>query len=229
MEAPGKPELQGKACGPARSLVRMIGTHLPLKPCTRAFIQTAGKDQDIEQLNASPEEDQDVPSLADIMWIMDDEGETFSRLRSELRPGKQNRRTNSLASLRKVFSSPCMRGRLAGAQPPLAEEDAPSHPRLEEELSHLRAQIALLLACKPTLQASPGAEDQSCSVPAGLAWVLGSEEHSDDEDETPNEHFGPLSNAQPYSGTALTDNGRHPADPASVITEAVKLKFSSPS
>uniref|UniRef100_S4RIN6 Mitochondrial fission regulator n=1 Tax=Petromyzon marinus TaxID=7757 RepID=S4RIN6_PETMA len=135
------PELEGKACGPARSLVRLIGTHLPLKPCTRAFIQVPPL-----LLEVDPEEDQEVPSLADIMWIMDDEGETFSRLRSELRPGKQNRRTNSLASLRKVFSSPCMRGRPAGARPPLAEEDAPSRPRLEEELSHLRAQIALLLA-----------------------------------------------------------------------------------
>ncbi|XP_061415692.1 mitochondrial fission regulator 1-like isoform X1 [Lethenteron reissneri] len=67
----------GKPCGSSRSLVRRIASHLPLKPCVRANVQLGAW-----RLGEGARE----LTLADIVWVVDDEGESFTRLRTEVRP-----------------------------------------------------------------------------------------------------------------------------------------------
>nr|XP_032825578.1 mitochondrial fission regulator 1-like isoform X1 [Petromyzon marinus] len=72
----GTPQ-DGKPYGSSRSLVRRIASHLPLKPCVRANVQLGAW-----RLGEGARE----LTLADIVWVVDDEGESFTRLRTEVRP-----------------------------------------------------------------------------------------------------------------------------------------------
>uniref|UniRef100_UPI00358EA505 mitochondrial fission regulator 1-like isoform X2 n=1 Tax=Myxine glutinosa TaxID=7769 RepID=UPI00358EA505 len=248
-----------KSCGPSRSIVRMIGSHLPLKPVPRAHIQVDSLQQEtrLQTLKSDPgssesypESELETPSLADVLWIVDDEGETFSRLRSEVRPGKQNRRASSMTCLRKVFSSPCFRGRLGSVNMPLTEEFRP--PSLEQELAKLRAQIALIIAGKEgSMPAAmpprcvPGARAES----SGLSWLIGSDNQSDEsEDEDTRAPLTKAPGPQPSASFpshlntvgphAQAWSSRHVAgklarveesakDPVQLITEAARHKFSA--
>uniref|UniRef100_A0A3B5LK24 Mitochondrial fission regulator n=1 Tax=Xiphophorus couchianus TaxID=32473 RepID=A0A3B5LK24_9TELE len=69
-------------CGQYRSIVRMIGTNLPLKPTPRAHFQipliTYKPHGYIEVEAEAPA----IPTFADVMWVFDYEGESFARTRS---------------------------------------------------------------------------------------------------------------------------------------------------
>ncbi|KAG2460482.1 MFR1L regulator, partial [Polypterus senegalus] len=70
------PIWQNKPHGSARSVVRRIGSTLPLKPCQRACFEA------LPGLPPLPETDYPmVPTLADIAWIAADEEETYARVR----------------------------------------------------------------------------------------------------------------------------------------------------
>ncbi|XP_023384948.1 mitochondrial fission regulator 1-like [Pteropus vampyrus] len=69
------PIWQNKPHGAARSVVRRIGTNLPLKPCPRASFETLPNISDLCLRDAPP-----VPTLADIAWIAADEEETYARV-----------------------------------------------------------------------------------------------------------------------------------------------------
>ena len=70
------PIWQNKPHGAARSVVRRIGTNLPLKPCPRASFETLPNISDLCLKDVPP-----VPTLADIAWIAADEEETYARVR----------------------------------------------------------------------------------------------------------------------------------------------------
>ncbi|XP_047677928.1 mitochondrial fission regulator 1-like [Tachysurus fulvidraco] len=137
------PIWQNKPHGATRSVVRRIGSTLPLKPCPRACFQ--------ELPGLSPLRPTDgplVPTLADIAWIAADEEETYARVRSDTRPFRQEWRPTPLMVLHRNSSVPNFRRegkRMEGLRKPgiTALNRATA---LQDELSRLRAQIAKIVA-----------------------------------------------------------------------------------
>ncbi|KAM9466174.1 mitochondrial fission regulator 1-like [Clarias gariepinus] len=137
------PIWQNKPHGATRSVVRRIGSTLPLKPCQRACFQ--------ELPGVNPLRHTDgplVPTLADIAWIAADEEETYARVRSDTRPFRQEWRPTPLMVMHRNSSVPNFRRegkRMEGLRKPgvTALNRATA---LQDELSRLRSQIAKIVA-----------------------------------------------------------------------------------
>ncbi|XP_043852439.1 mitochondrial fission regulator 1-like isoform X2 [Dromiciops gliroides] len=137
------PLWQNKPHGAARSVVRRIGTNLPLKPCPRASFQTLPNVSDLYLSDVPP-----VPTLADIAWIAADEEETYARVRSDTRPLRHKWKPSPLFVMQRNASVPNLRGQeeklLALKKPGLPALSRTTE--LQDELSHLRSQIAKIVA-----------------------------------------------------------------------------------
>ncbi|MBN3321381.1 MFR1L regulator, partial [Atractosteus spatula] len=137
------PIWQNKPHGSTRSVVRRIGSTLPLRPCPRACFQA------LPGLpSPRPIDGPMVPTLADIAWIAADEEETYARVRSDTRPLRHEWRPTPLLVLQRNSSVPNFRRecrKVEGLRKPgltaLNRTTA-----LQEELSRLRAQIARIVA-----------------------------------------------------------------------------------
>ncbi|XP_030643192.1 mitochondrial fission regulator 2 [Chanos chanos] len=156
-------------CGQYRSIVRMIGTNLPLSPNPRVFfqipLQTSKRHGHIDVSLETPA----IPSLADVLWLAEDEGESFAKFRNAL-PFKRN-------TVPQGFMTPPVHpGGSASVIMPVQQgarvTGQRSHPEalqkitaLEAELMRLRAQIAMIVTSSSgpsTLPCDPGTP---CSVP----------------------------------------------------------------
>ncbi|XP_020838817.1 mitochondrial fission regulator 1-like [Phascolarctos cinereus] len=137
------PLWQNKPHGAARSVVRRIGTNLPLKPCPRASFQTLPNISDLYLSDVPP-----VPTLADIAWIAADEEETYARVRSDTRPLRHKWKPSPLFVMQRNASVPNLRGPeeklLALKKPGLPALSRTTE--LQDELTHLRSQIAKIVA-----------------------------------------------------------------------------------
>ncbi|XP_057678808.1 mitochondrial fission regulator 2 [Corythoichthys intestinalis] len=140
----------GPPRGRYRSIVRMIGSGVPLAPAPRVYFQ-------IPLLASGPQgyadlavETPAVPSFADVLWVLEDEGENFAKTRHHLAP-------------RKLASGPARRQK--------TEPDALRKiSALESELLELRAQIAAIVtAGLPESRDPPGRPSTSAEPPAALA------------------------------------------------------------
>ncbi|XP_062841154.1 mitochondrial fission regulator 1-like [Trichomycterus rosablanca] len=136
------PIWQNKPHGATRSVVRRIGSTLPLKPCPRVCFQ------ELPGLNLRQTDGPHMPALADITWIAADEEETIARVRSDTRPFRQEWRPTPLLVLHRNSSVPNFRRegkRLEGLRKPgittLNQTTA-----LQDELTRLRAQISKIVA-----------------------------------------------------------------------------------
>ncbi|XP_006011237.1 mitochondrial fission regulator 1 [Latimeria chalumnae] len=141
-----------KPYGSSRSIVRRIGTNLPLIPSPRVRFQLIPYTEDLELLDQTPQpENGAVASLADVGWIVAEEGESSTILRSEVRPGqapnpaqhlpffeKPLHRPVSLPNLQKEESEP-------GTSVLANDEALKKISALENELAQLRAQIAMIV------------------------------------------------------------------------------------
>lgn len=137
------PIWQNKPHGAARSVVRRIGTNLPLKPCPRASFETLPNISDLCLKDVPP-----VPTLADIAWIAADEEETYARVRSDTRPLRHTWKPSPLIVMQRNASVPNLRGseeRLLALKKP-ALPALSRTTELQDELSHLRSQIAKIVA-----------------------------------------------------------------------------------
>ncbi|EPY77536.1 hypothetical protein CB1_001244029 [Camelus ferus] len=137
------PIWQNKPHGAARSVVRRIGTNLPLKPCPRASFETLPNVSDLCLKDVPP-----VPTLADIAWIAADEEETYARVRSDTRPLRHTWKPSPLIVMQRNASVPNLRGseeRLLALKKP-ALPALSRTTELQDELSHLRSQIAKIVA-----------------------------------------------------------------------------------
>ncbi|EAX07866.1 MTFR1L isoform 20 [Pan troglodytes] len=137
------PIWQNKPHGAARSVVRRIGTNLPLKPCARASFETLPNISDLCLRDVPP-----VPTLADIAWIAADEEETYARVRSDTRPLRHTWKPSPLIVMQRNASVPNLRGseeRLLALKKP-ALPALSRTTELQDELSHLRSQIAKIVA-----------------------------------------------------------------------------------
>lgn len=131
-------------CGQYRSIVRMIGTNLPLPPTTRVHFQ-------IPLISHKPHGSVDVtmntptvPSFADVLWVCEDEGDSATKTRNHL-PLK-NRTANQ--RLQQLMPPETQRGFSSLKSPP--DSDALKKiSALETELLKLRAQIAMIVIAPP--------------------------------------------------------------------------------
>ncbi|NXW55541.1 MTFR2 regulator, partial [Eurystomus gularis] len=155
---------QKKKYGPTRSVVRRLGTILSLEPYPRPYFQLV---QDLSPLGS---EEQSIapapvaPSLADVLWVANDEGQAFTRLRTELRK-KTNTvyrdlhpSTDSIQSVRKNRTQ----------KDSLVDQSALQKiSALEDELTFLRAQIAAIVSAQ-TSGSIPSQTFKTLSAPLGF-------------------------------------------------------------
>nr|XP_033812622.1 mitochondrial fission regulator 1-like [Geotrypetes seraphini] len=169
------PVWQNKPYGSARSVVRRIGSNLPLKPCPRAHFEVLPDLSDIYLCDGPF-----VPTLADIAWIAADEDETYARVRSDTRPLKHKWKPSPLLVMHRNSSVPNLRMKEETSsvlkKPGFSGLNRTA--RLQDELSHLRSQIAKIVAGDAastlTLPDFPsGSSNLSSSLPC-----LGSPLHS---------------------------------------------------
>ncbi|XP_024912661.1 mitochondrial fission regulator 2 isoform X2 [Cynoglossus semilaevis] len=142
------PVWDSQLCGQYRSIVRMIGTNLPLTPTPRVHFQ-------IPLLNYKPHGSVDVtvdvpaiPSFADVLWVFNDEGETFAKTRNHLPPKTQCAINRDAAKFPVAARTQMQRGGRHTKQmtDPAALKKITA---LEDELQKLRAQIAMIVTVAP--------------------------------------------------------------------------------
>ncbi|XP_031703980.1 mitochondrial fission regulator 1-like isoform X1 [Anarrhichthys ocellatus] len=137
------PIWQNKPHGSTRSVVRRIGSTLPLRPPQRACFQELPGMPSLRPMDGPI-----VPTLADIAWIAADEEETYARVRSDSRPLKHEWRPTPLLVLHRNSSVPNFR-REGKRMEVLRKPGVTALNRttaLQDELSRLRAQIAKIVA-----------------------------------------------------------------------------------
>ncbi|XP_055043994.2 mitochondrial fission regulator 2 [Misgurnus anguillicaudatus] len=150
-------------CGQYRSIVRMIGTNLPLSPYPRLRfqipLQTFNTHGHIDVSVDAPA----IPTLADVLWLVDDEGECHTKFRNAVPLRKhcvqQGFEIPSVRSERPLPVSVHAErgGRVLGqsTQPEALQKIS----ALEEELQKLRAQIAMIVIAPTADTSTP------CSTP----------------------------------------------------------------
>ncbi|XP_036448399.1 mitochondrial fission regulator 2 isoform X2 [Colossoma macropomum] len=143
-------------CGQYRSIVRMIGTNLPLAPHPRVHfqipLQTFRRHGHIDVSVDAP----GIPSLADVLYLAEDEGDSCTKFRSTIPlrkcewPQKAERPASAAPSAQNGHRA------LGQSTQPEALQKISA---LEAELMKLRAQIALIVA-------TPTADSPLLSAPA---------------------------------------------------------------
>ncbi|XP_051775616.1 mitochondrial fission regulator 2 [Erpetoichthys calabaricus] len=73
-------------CGQYRSIIRMIGSNLPLTPPPRAHFRLVSELHTQNYRYPSSDASPAIASLADVLWVATDESENFVRFRNEFRP-----------------------------------------------------------------------------------------------------------------------------------------------
>ncbi|XP_029352669.1 mitochondrial fission regulator 2 [Echeneis naucrates] len=166
------PVWDSQLCGQYRSIVRMIGSNLPLTPTPRVHFQ-------IPLLTYRPHGYVDItvdtpaiPSFADILWVFDDEGESFAKTRNHLPPKKQSKVHQDVVRYPSLASNKALRG----GRPTRQKTDPDALKKitaLESELLKLRAQIAMIVTTSPAsglteCQNTPGTPMMSPQPPPAL-------------------------------------------------------------
>ncbi|KAJ8275285.1 hypothetical protein COCON_G00099100 [Conger conger] len=163
------PVWDNQYCGQYRSIVRMIGTNLPLSPQARVHFQIPLQSFERHGGADFPSDRAVIPSFADVMWLTEDDGEVFTKFRNDA-PQLGRRRVTQR------FPAP-------PARPPVPERSVPERrggapgntealskiTALEDELLRLRAQIAMIVTM-PTGAAPP----QSAPATPGSPPLLSS-------------------------------------------------------
>ncbi|XP_033861286.3 mitochondrial fission regulator 2-like [Acipenser ruthenus] len=136
------PVWENQLCGQYRSIIRMIGTNLPLSPCPRVCFQKISDLHALHSTETTPAGRPFVPSFADVLWVAGDENETCAMLRAD-------RRTNCIPVPPEQISM------LSQSIKRVVEKEGNSQTTdagalkkitaLEDELSRLRAQIAMIV------------------------------------------------------------------------------------
>ncbi|XP_031177775.1 mitochondrial fission regulator 2 [Sander lucioperca] len=142
------PVWDSQLCGQYRSIVRMIGTNLPLTPTPRVHFQ-------IPLLTDRPHGHVDItmdtpaiPSFADVLWVFEDEGESFAKTRNHLPPKKQSTVNRDVVRYPGPAQNNAQRGGRFVRQ--RTEPDALKKiTALENELLKLQAQIAMIVTAAP--------------------------------------------------------------------------------
>ncbi|XP_056342513.1 mitochondrial fission regulator 2 isoform X2 [Oenanthe melanoleuca] len=155
---------QKKEYGSTRSIVRRLGTILSLEPCPRPYFQFV---QDLSPLVCDEQSAAPAfvaPSLADVLWVANDEGQACTRLRTELRRKEKSAAFPDL--------HPCLDS-IHSIPKHIAQKDNVDQSALqkisalEDELTFLRAQIAAIVSAQ-TLGNIPSQAFKTLSTPDGF-------------------------------------------------------------
>ncbi|XP_010881374.2 mitochondrial fission regulator 2 [Esox lucius] len=148
------PVWENKLCGQYRSLVRMIGSNLPLTPSPRYHFQIPlHTSHPYGHCDATLDTHPAIPSLADVLWVTEDEGDSFSTIRHCVRWSQRGGGVSLGDVAVPIPPAPGGAG-LAGnrARPRGVPVERGSDPvalrkitALEDELLKLRAQIAMIV------------------------------------------------------------------------------------
>ncbi|NXY70400.1 MTFR2 regulator, partial [Glareola pratincola] len=156
---------QKKEYGSTRSIVRRLGTILSLEPYPRPYFQFVQDPRPLGYDEQSAAPAPVTPSLADILWVANDEGQAFTRLRTELwRKEKSTAYCDlhpSIVSIQNVPKNSTQKDSLVD-QAALQKISA-----LENELTFLRAQIAAIVSAQ-TLGSVPSQIFKTFSTPDGF-------------------------------------------------------------
>ncbi|NXS54243.1 MTFR2 regulator, partial [Brachypteracias leptosomus] len=135
---------QKKKYGSTRSVVRRLGTILSLEPHPRPYFQLV---QDVSPLNNEEQSTAPTlvaPSLADVLWVTNDEGQAFTRLRTELQ-----KKPNTVYDLRpSIDSRQSVRKNITQKDSLVDQSALQKISALEDELNFLRAQIAAIVSAQ---------------------------------------------------------------------------------
>uniref|UniRef100_A0A096LRL7 Mitochondrial fission regulator n=1 Tax=Poecilia formosa TaxID=48698 RepID=A0A096LRL7_POEFO len=151
------PVWDSQLCGQYRSIVRMIGTNLPLKPAPRVHFQLFLIDPVITFHTQRCRVEADapaIPTFADVMWVFDYEGESFARTRDELfRICVIYKGRGSYPKVSNYVSVICysLKTRFVKYFTKRVDPEALQKiNQLESELLKLRAQIAMIVTAAPS-------------------------------------------------------------------------------
>ncbi|NXK86545.1 MTFR2 regulator, partial [Formicarius rufipectus] len=155
---------QKKKYGPTRSVVRRLGTILSLEPYPRPYLQLVQDPSPLDYDDQSTAPTPVAPSLADVLWVANDEGQASTRLRTELWRKEKSTAHRDLyppiGSTQSIPKNSAQKGNIDQAA--LQKISA-----LEDELTFLRAQIAAIVSAQ-TLESVPSQAFKTLSTPDGF-------------------------------------------------------------
>ncbi|XP_062426859.1 mitochondrial fission regulator 2 [Rhea pennata] len=154
---------QRKEYGSTRSVVRRLGTILSLKPCPRPYFQLVQDPSPLDYDEQSAAPNPVVPSLGDVLWVASEEGQAFTRFRSELWRKESTVHHDLPPS---VVSLPNVPKNSTQKDSHVDQEALRKISALEDELTFLRAQIAAIVAAQ-TLGNIPSQTFKTFSMPDG--------------------------------------------------------------
>ncbi|XP_064913194.1 mitochondrial fission regulator 2 [Columba livia] len=156
---------QKKEYGSTRSVVRRLGTILSLKLSPRPYFQLVQDPSPLSYHEQSRGPAPVAPSLADVLWVANDEGQAYTRLRTELwRKEKSTAYCDlhpSVGSIKSVPKNITQKDSLVD-QVALQKISA-----LEDELTFLRMQIAAIVSAQ-TLGSVPSKLFKTFNTPDGF-------------------------------------------------------------
>ncbi|KAM9338858.1 mitochondrial fission regulator 2 [Symphorus nematophorus] len=143
------PVWDSQLCGQYRSIVRMIGTNLPLAPTPRVHFQVPLLSYKSHGYVDIAVDSPAVPSFADVLWVFEDEGDNFAKTRNHLPPKKRNTVNRDVVRYPGLALNQAQKGGRSVRQ--TTDPDALKKiSALESELLKLRAQIAMIVTTAPT-------------------------------------------------------------------------------
>ncbi|KFP20542.1 Mitochondrial fission regulator 2, partial [Egretta garzetta] len=156
---------QKKEYGSTRSVVRRLGTILSLEPYPRPYLQLVQDPSPLGYDEQTTAPASVAPSLADVLWVANDEGQAFTRLRTELQRKEKNTAYHDLhPSIDSIQSVP----KNSTGKDSLVDQAALQKiSALEDELTFLRAQIAVIVSAQ-TLGSIPPQAFKTFSTPDGF-------------------------------------------------------------
>ncbi|KFQ40125.1 Mitochondrial fission regulator 2, partial [Mesitornis unicolor] len=152
-----------KEYGSTRSVVRRLGTILSLEPYPRPYFRLVQHPSPLgnDEQSAAPM----TPSLADVLWVANDEGQAFTRFRTELQSkGKSTAYCDLHPSTDSIQSVPKLSMQKDGFVDKAALQKISA---LEDELTLLRAQIAAIVSAQ-TSGSIPSQAFKTFSTPDGF-------------------------------------------------------------
>uniref|UniRef100_A0A8C0UY59 Mitochondrial fission regulator n=1 Tax=Cyanistes caeruleus TaxID=156563 RepID=A0A8C0UY59_CYACU len=155
---------QKKEYGSTRSIVRRLGTILSLEPYPRPcfqFVRDPGP-LGYDEQSATPAAV--APSLADVLWVANDEGQGCTRFRTELR---RKEKSTALPDPHPCLDSIQSIPKNSVQKDSVDQTALQKISALEDELTFLRAQIAAIVSVQ-TLGSVPSQAFKTLSTPDGF-------------------------------------------------------------
>ncbi|KAM6280462.1 mitochondrial fission regulator 2 [Porphyrio hochstetteri] len=137
---------QKKEYGSTRSVVRRLGTILSFEPYPRPYIQIVHDPSPLGNDEQSTAPNPLAPSLADVLWVANDEGQAFTRFRNELWRKETSTAYDDLHP--STDSVPGVLNHSTQKDSLVDHAALRKISALEDELSFLRAQIAAIVSAQ---------------------------------------------------------------------------------